>query len=147
MAPKRTSTGNSSDRKRNRCSIKDFIPVENPPAGLDNKHAEAIVGPVEVADKIVPEVADEIVPFVACKEEKNDDEDATSEKKVMRASKGQGMNPMEVSRMTTMLAKRRKKDHACLCMRNTYVCANMLLKFISLHLFLSICVYIYIYIY
>ena len=54
MAPKWTST----ERKRSRCSIKDFIPVEDPPAELDNKHAEAIYGnmfvePVEVADEIV----------------------------------------------------------------------------------------------
>ena len=139
MAPKRTSTGNSSDRKRSRCSIKDFIPVENPPAELDNEHAEAVQDE-NIAEAV--EVADKIAPFLACKEENNDDEDATSEKNILRASKGQGMNPLEVSRMTTMLAKRRKKDHACLGICIKYVFAYLLLKFMSLHLFLSKCVYI-----
>ena len=139
MAPNKAST----DRKRALCSVKGFIPVEAPLAELRKEDLE------EAEDaKIAAEVgvADEIVPFVACKEENKDDEDATSDKKILRASKGQGMNPLEVSRMTTMLAKRRKKDHACLGMRIKYVFAYMLLKFISLHLFLSICVYIYIYI-
>lgn len=31
------------------------------------------------------------------------------------AQKGQGMNPLEVSRMLTMLKKRMKKDNACVC--------------------------------
>ena len=74
MAPKMTST----DRKRSLCSVKEFIPVEDPLAELRKEYLE------EVEDEKIAaavEVADKIAPFVACKEENNDDEDATSEKK------------------------------------------------------------------
>ena len=76
--------------------------------------AEVDEAPADTADK---ETAGELVPFVECKKEDGEDE-ATSGAR--RASKGNGMNPLEVSRMLTMLGKRRKKDHACMRMCNTY---------------------------
>jgi len=76
---------------------------------------EAPASPLaDIADK---ETADELAPFVECKTEEGEDEDTPGARK---ATNGNGMHPLEVSRMLTMLNKRRKKDHACMRMCNTY---------------------------
>ena len=54
MAPKNASAGNASARKRSRCEVKGFIPLQDivvePPAEVTNELAEA----VQVAIKLSP---------------------------------------------------------------------------------------------
>ena len=125
MAPKISSGSAATCNKRKQCDKVAFIP------------ADAVEAAADTADT-------EVAPFVECKTEDNDDEAATSGSR--RASKGSGMNPLEVSRMLTMLGKRRKKDHACLRIRNTYVCAYLVFKFIPIHISMYMCLYLFMYI-
>ena len=109
MAPKNASAGSASSRKRGRCEVKGFIPVSDI---FEEPSAEAAEAPADTA----PDHA-QLAPFVECKTEEGEDEATPGAR---RATKGNGMNPLEVSRMLTMLGKRRKKDHACMRMCNTY---------------------------
>ena len=98
MAPKISSGSVATRNKRKQCDNVAFIP------------ADAVEAPADTADT-------ELAPLVECKTEEAEDEATTGAR---RATKGNGMNPLEVSRMLTMLGKRRKKDHACMRMCNTY---------------------------
>ena len=95
--------------KRKQCDKVGFIAVGETVAAPSADDVED-----QVADK---DTIDQIVPFVECKKEDDGNEIADGAR---RATKGNGMNPLEVSRMLAMLGKRRKKDRACMRMCSTY---------------------------
>ena len=109
MAPKRGSKAvNTADKapKRGRAG------VEEAPADTADKASKRDLREVDEApDTADKNTADELA-LVECKEEDTENEPISGAR---RAAKGEGMNPLEVSRMLTMLKKRRKKD--CVCMR------------------------------
>ena len=107
MAPKISSGIAATRNKRKQCDKVACIPVGEI---LAAPSADAVEAPADTADT-------ELAPFVECKTEEAEDEATTGAR---RAIKGNGMNPLEVSRMLTMLGKRRKKDHACMRMCKTY---------------------------
>ena len=113
MAPKQASRIASTRSKRQKCDTVGFIPVGETVAASSAD---------DVEDQVAKNTSDEIVPFIDCKKEQ-DKEDNGDEKidGAKRASKGNGMNPLEVSRMLAMLGKRRKKDRACMRMCSTYL--------------------------
>ena len=85
-----------------------------------------------------PDVAAPIAALVECKKEETDAKEEDGQNGRGNARKGEGMNPLEVSRMLGMLKKRKSKDRACLRIRNAYVCAclvfNLILKHIAMYL-------------
>ena len=127
MAPKK----NASTRKRTKqqAEIADE-PTEEP---TESQQAEFTEEPVS-----------SLVPLLDVKLEETEAEENSAGR--LNATKGSGMNPLEVSRMLAMLGKRRKKDHACLRIRNTYVCAYLVFKFISIHISMYMCLYLFMYI-
>ena len=108
MAPKK----NASTRKRTKqqAEIADG-PTEEP---TESQQAEFTEEPVS-----------SLVPFLDVKLEETEAEEKSAGR--LNATKGSGMNPLEVSRMLTMLKKRKKKDRACLRIRNTIVFAYVCL--------------------
>ena len=124
MAPKTQAERKVSLRKRTKSQAElDDVPAEEPT--------------VEVpVDSIVPYVAVKIEETEPVIEETMAEENAAGRH---NATKGNGMNPLEVSRMLTMLNKRRKKDRACLRIRNTNVFAYLVFNFISIHISTYVC--------
>ena len=115
MAPKRgVKAVNTADKapKRGRAG------VEETPADTADKAPKRDLSEVDEApDTADKNTADELA-LVECKEEDTENEPISGAR---RAAKGEGMNPLEVSRMLTMLKKRRKKDCVCMRMRNTHL--------------------------
>ena len=105
MAHKQSSRIASTRSKRKQCDTVGFIPAAS---SAD-----------DVGDHVATGTSTEIVPFIECKKEEKEDTDNENVDGAKRASKGNGMNPLEVSRMLAMLGKRRKKDRACMRMCST----------------------------
>ena len=92
--------------------------VEEAPADTADKASNRDLSEVDEA----PDTADKNtageLALVKCKEEDIENEPISGAR---RAAKGEGMNPLEVSRMLTMLKKRRKKDFFCMRMCSTHL--------------------------
>ena len=137
MAPKVVSVA-----KRSRVTVKSPELVVRQPSKL-SVDSDLVCSP-EPAGALVAlqfaevDVAAPITALVACKEEETDTKQEDCPEGAGRARKGAGMNPLEVSRMLSMLKKRKSKDRACLRIRNAYVCAclvfNLILKHIAMYL-------------
>ena len=105
--------------KRSRLTAKSPVADARVPLELGNGPVPSELGdadvPRELSDSPVPlQLSSDIVAsaLVPVKEEEADP--PTQEHKGRRnAKKGEGMNPLEVSRMLGMLKKRKLKDRAC----------------------------------
>ena len=102
MAPKQSSRIASTRNKRQKCDTVGFIAVGETVAASSAD---------DVEDQVAKGTSDEIVPFIECKNEEKEDTGSGKIDGAKRASKGNGMNPLEVSRMLTMLGKRKKKHY------------------------------------
>ena len=151
MAPK---TSKAASNKRKLVPVKEFIPVDEigkdaceKPIKRDRVEAAgtsddiaassdsaSVAGASETALVAASASVSALVP---CKEEADDDDDTSAR----RANKGNGMNPLEVSRMLTMLKKRTKrKDCACVHMCNTHL---TIVITIGTHVYVHMCITIW----
>ena len=114
MAPKRGSKAATTAGAR----LKRKAGVEEAPADTADKTSNCELSELDDASDTADKNTGEELALVECKEEVTEHEPSSSAR---RAAKGEGMNPLEVSRMLTMLKKRRKKDCVCMRMCNTHL--------------------------
>ena len=115
MAPERgVKAVNIADKahKRGRAG------VEEAPADTADKTPNRELNELDEASDTADKNTGDKFALVECKEEDTEHEPISGAR---RAAKGEGMNPLEVSRMLTMLKKRRKKDCVCMRMCSTHI--------------------------
>ena len=120
-APKQSASSASTRSKRKQCSTVGFIPVGETVAASSADGVVAASSADGVEDQVAKAPSDQIVPLIDVKKEEEGGPGNEQPDGAKRASKGNGMNPLEVSRMLAMLGKRRKKDRACMRMCSTYL--------------------------
>jgi hypothetical protein len=134
MAPKRgfkAATTAGTRLKRGRAGVGEA------PADTADKTPNRELSELDDASDTADKNTGDELALVECKEEDTENEPISGAR---RAAKGEGMNPLEVSRMLTMLKKRRKKD--CVCMR---MCSTHLGIYINIdtHIYVHMCITIW----
>ena len=133
----------ASDAKRCRITVKspEHVVRQASTLSVDSKSVASPepAGVLVALQPAEPDVAAPITALVECKKEETDAKEEDCPNGRGNARKGEGMNPLEVSRMLSMLKKRRSKDRACLRIRNAYVCACLVFNLILIHIAMYLC--------